>query len=239
VDARSERIQKRFEWPVVIAAALTIPILFIQESHLSGWWTTLAAVLNWLAWSVFAAETVTMLWVVPRKRAWLRTHVVDVVVTVVTPPFAPAAWQAGRVFRVGRLLRLLRLFSVHKLLSLDGIRYAALTAAATVVVGGAVVASIEGWTTWDGVWWAATTVTTVGYGDFHPESDGGRIIAMAIMLVGIGFVALLTAFIADRFIQGQRETGAKEDLILSELREIRARLERLEQPGEEIEMTPP
>lgn len=239
MDARSERIQRRFEWPVVIAAALTIPILFIQESHLSGWWTTLAGVLNWAAWSVFAAETAVMLWVVPSKRAWLRTHMVDVVVTVVTPPFAPAAWQAGRVFRLGRLLRLLRLFSVRKLLSLDGIRYAALTAAATVLLGGAVVASIENWTAWDGVWWAASTVTTVGYGDFYPKSDGGRIIAMAIMLIGIGFVALLTAFIADRFIQGQRETEAKEDLILSELREIRTRVERLEQPGEEMEMSPP
>ena len=51
---------------------------------------------------------------------------------------------------------------------------------------------------------------------------------MCIMLVGIGFVALLTAFIADRFIQGQKEVGTKEDLILSELREIRLRLESLE-----------
>jgi len=234
VDQRSERIQQRFEWPVVVAAAATIPILFIQESDLSGWWNVLATVLNWAAWLIFATETAVMLWVVPRKRAWLRTHMVDVVVTVLTPPFAPAAWQAGRVFRVGRLLRLLRLFSLRNLLSLDGIRYAALTAAATVLLGGAVVASIENWTTWDGVWWAATTVTTVGYGDFKPASDGGRIIAMAIMLVGIGFVALLTAFIADRFIQDQREAEAKEDRVLAELREIRARLERLEPSGEEL-----
>jgi len=234
VDQRSERIQRRFEWPVVVAAAATIPILFIQESDLSGWWNVLATALNWAAWSIFATETVVMLWAVPKKRAWLRNHMVDVVVTVVTPPFAPAAWQAGRVFRIGRLLRLLRLFSLRNLLSLDGIRYAALTAAATVLLGGAVVASIENWTTWDGVWWAATTVTTVGYGDFKPASDGGRIIAMAIMLVGIGFVALLTAFIADRFIQGQREAEAKEDRVLAELREIRARLERLEPAEQEL-----
>ena len=70
-----------------------------------------------------------------------------------------------------------------------------------------------------------TTVTTVGYGGLEPHTDSGRIIASVIMLVGIGFVALLTAFIADRFIAGQE---AKEDQILAELREIKAKLERLE-----------
>ena len=82
------------------------------------------------------------------------------------------------------------------------------------------------------LWWAVSTVTTVGYGDVYPESDAGRVIAMAIMLVGIGFVALLTAFIADRFIQEQEEVEAKieakEDVILTELREIATRLDRLE-----------
>jgi voltage-gated potassium channel len=46
---------------------------------------------------------------------------------------------------------------------------------------------------WDGVWWAVTTVSTVGYGDITPTTDGGRAIAITVMLVGIGFVAILTA----------------------------------------------
>lgn len=82
----------------------------------------------------------------------------------------------------------------------------------------------QNWTAWDGIWWAATTVTTVDYGDLQVKTDSGRIIAICIMFVGIGFVALLTAFIADRFIQSQRDVGAEEDLILGELREIRLRL---------------
>jgi voltage-gated potassium channel len=101
-----------------------------------------------------------------------------------------------------------------------------------VIVGGAVFASVaqtQG-STLDGVWWAMTTVTTVGYGDIYPESTSGRIIGITIMLVGIGFVALLTAFIADRFINVSEESEAKEDLILAELRVINARLDALE-PG--------
>lgn len=230
MDARSEAIQAKFEWPVIIAAVMTIPLVLIQESNLAQPWPTIGTVLNWATWLVFATEVVVMLCIVPSKRTWLRSHILDVAVTVLTPPFAPAAWQAGRVYRVLRLMRLLRVFSLRRLLSLDGLKLAALTAVLTVVLGGIVVASIETtakapWTAWDGIWWAVTTVTTVGYGGLEPETDGGRIIASVIMLVGIGFIALLTAFIADRFIAGQE---AKEDRILAELREIREKLERLE-----------
>jgi voltage-gated potassium channel len=230
VDARSEAVQARFEWPVIIAALLTIPLVLLQESDLGAPWPDVAMALNWITWLVFAAEVVTMLCIVPSRKAWLRSHLLDVLVTIFTPPFAPAAWQAGRVYRLLRLMRLLRVFSLRRLLSLDGLKAAALVAVVTVILGGIAVASIETtpqepWTAWDGIWWAVTTVTTVGYGGLEPHTDSGRIIASVIMLVGIGFVALLTAFIADRFIKGQEE---KEDRVLAELREIRERLERLE-----------
>jgi len=231
--SREQRIQEWLEWPVVVAALLTIPILVIQESHLGAPWGAVGAALNWLTWGTFALETVVMFCVVKRRGAWLRSHLIDVAVVCLTPPFAPAAWQAGRVFRLVRLLRLVRVFSIRRLLSLEGMKYAALVAAGTVVVGGAVFASVEKeqhLTTWDGIWWAVTTVTTVGYGEIYPKTDAGRIIAMAIMLVGIGFVALLTAFIADRFVHQQKEAAAKEDRILAELSEIRGRLEGLENP---------
>lgn len=230
MDARSEAIQQRFEWPVIAAALLTIPLILIQESPLPEPWPTVGTVLNWGTWLVFASEVVVMLWVAPRKWVWARSHLIDVLVTILTPPFAPAAWQAGRVYRVARLLRLFRVFSLRKMLTFDGIKMAALAAVTTVVLGGVAVANIEStarepWTAWDGIWWAVTTVTTVGYGGLEPHTDSGRIIASAIMLVGIGFVALLTAFVADRFVAGQKRT---EEQILTELREIRARLEQLE-----------
>jgi voltage-gated potassium channel len=230
-ELRARRMQDRLEWPVVLAALLTIPILVIQESDFGEPWETVATVLNWVTWLTFFAEAAIMLAVVPDRRAWLRHHLLDVAVVVLTPPFAPQAWQNGRLFRLVRLLRVFRVLALRRLLSLEGMKYAAVVALGTVVVGGAVFAAVEehqGISTWDGVWWAITTVTTVGYGDIVPESTGGRVIGITIMLVGIGFVALLTAFIADRFINLTVETEAKEDLILAELRSISARLETLE-----------
>jgi voltage-gated potassium channel len=234
-ELRAQRIQDRLEWPVVVAALLTIPILIIQESDFGEPWGTVATVLNWVTWLTFFGEAVVMLAVVPDRRKWLRHHLLDIAVVVLTPPFAPQAWQNGRLFRLVRLLRVFRVLALRKLLSLEGMKYAAMVALGTIIVGGAVFASVEqtdrhgnAISTWDGVWWAVTTVTTVGYGDIVPESTSGRIIGITIMLIGIGFVALLTAFIADRFINVSVETEAKEDLILAELRAISARLDDLE-----------
>jgi len=241
-EARAQRVQRKLEWPVIAAAVLTIPIIAIQESHLGGAWSTVATLMSWTLWLTFLTEAVVMLAIVPSRVRWLRGHLIDVAVVVLTPPFAPAAWQATRLFRLVRLLRLVRLFSLRRVLSLDGIKYAALVAVGTVIVGGAVFGAIEhenGVTTWDGVWWAITTVTTVGYGDVAPVSDSGRMIGMLIMFVGIGFVALLTAWVADRFINIQMEAEDKEDQILAELRAIRLRLDALEADGAGTKPTDP
>ena len=45
------------------------------------------------------------------------------------------------------------------------------------------------------------TVTTVGYGDLTPTSVGGRMIGILVMLVGIGFLSVLTATIASHFAE--------------------------------------
>ena len=89
--------------------------------------------------------------------------------------------------------------------------------------------------TWDGVWWAVSTMTTVGYGDVYPRTDEGRFIAIVVMIVGIGFVAVLTAAIAQRFVAiqvGQQVEDAEEVLEATEeqvLAEIRERLQVLEE----------
>ena len=51
-----------------------------------------------------------------------------------------------------------------------------------------------------GLWWAAQTVTTVGYGDNVPVSFAGRLLAVALMLLGIGFLTVITAAITSTFV---------------------------------------
>jgi voltage-gated potassium channel len=59
------------------------------------------------------------------------------------------------------------------------------------------------------VWWALQTVTTVGYGDVVPATDAGRVIGGIEMVVGVSFIAFLTAGVTSVVIQ-RGQAGAEE-----------------------------
>ena len=82
----------------------------------------------------------------------------------------------------------------------------------------------------DSLWWAIQTVTTVGYGDLVPTSAAGRLVAALVMLVGIGFLTVITAAITSTFIETARKRieGNTSDTISTKLDQINARLETIE-----------
>jgi len=216
MDERSERLARILNVPLLIAALLTVPVIVIEQRHMGGAWKHAAAIANWAIWSVFAFEVVAMLLVLRDRRAWLRSHLLEVAIVVLTPPFLPSSLQAARLFRLLRLLRLIWLVRfMRELVSQEGIRYAALLAAFTALGGGAAFAEAEHHSTWTGVYWAVSTMTTVGYGDVTPATEAGRAIAMAVMLVGIGFLTLVIGAISQRFIAAEVEQV--EDEVAEEL----------------------
>ena len=82
----------------------------------------------------------------------------------------------------------------------------------------------------DGLWWAIQTVTTVGYGDLVPTSTTGRFIAALVMVVGIGFLTVITAAITSTFIEsGRRRLQAtRTDTVSAKLDQIGTRLDAIE-----------
>src|SRR5215211_2586382 len=202
--SRSERVTRRFRMPLIAAALLAIPVIVVQESNLDGFWESVADVLDWVIWGVFAANLVVMLAITPDRRRWLLDNPIDVLIVVLTPPFLPTTMKIARVLPVVRLVWLLMLANrMRGLFSLQGLRYAALLVFTVVVGGGVVFVAVEPGqrlSAWDGLWWATETVTTVAYGDIYPTTVLGRIVATVVMVTGIGFVALLTGALAQRFL---------------------------------------
>jgi voltage-gated potassium channel len=233
-------VETPFE-PVVLAATLAmIPVLILQRDAADGW-RVAADVANWVIWGVFAAEIAFVLAVADRKRAALRAHWLDAVIVVLTIPAYGRLLSSLRLVRLARLLRLLRagvvlaraLQAERRLTSRNAFRFVSIATAFLVFIAGAVEATVDehDFTSfWNGIWWAVVTVTTVGYGDVYPRSVPGRLIAMVLMLVGIGFISVLTATIASMFVKGDRENddeGLAQALarIEAELAEIKMRLD--------------
>ena len=82
-----------------------------------------------------------------------------------------------------------------------------------------------------GLWWAVQTVTTVGYGDHTPVTVSGRLVAALVMLVGIGFLTVITAAITSTFVsrtEGEQTPSDVDGATAQQLREIDARLARIE-----------
>ena len=82
-----------------------------------------------------------------------------------------------------------------------------------------------------GLWWAVQTVTTVGYGDHVPANVAGRLVAALVMLVGIGFLTVITAAITSTFVSRSRREQASSSGITpteEQLKQIAGRLERIE-----------
>jgi voltage-gated potassium channel len=175
-----------------------------------------------------------VLFFAPRKRAALRAHWLDVAIVVLTIPLLR---QALAWLRLARFIRLARFAVIvtraiqaeRRVTSGDTLRIAVLLTVTSIFVAGLAeyATGTEDFTNlWDAVWWAIVTVTTVGYGDSYPTTVQGRLIGIVLMFVGIGFLSLLTASVASKFVKQERNEERKEaDQQRKELMETLRRIE--------------
>lgn len=183
----------------------------------------------------------------PRRLRFLLRNWFDVAIVVL--PFA----RPLRLLRSTRLLRVivaLRAFSAvaraaattRAVLQRRGLHYLLLLSLIVLLGGGLAVThferggagSIQDVPT--GMWWAITTMTTVGYGDTFPISPEGRAIGVLLMLLGIGLFGVVTANIAAFFVE---EANSPEDATVDPLVEIDARLARIEMLMERLATSEP
>ena len=76
----------------------------------------------------------------------------------------------------------------------------------------------------DAVWWAFTTITTVGYGDRYPVTTEGRMIAVVLMSGGVSLFGLFSGFLASWFV-GEEDQSQNAELVA--VKEELARLRQL------------
>jgi len=225
-----ERWEHRTEWPLTAAAlvflvAYAIPIAWPDVDP-----TTRAVcdAITWATWVAFAVDYVVRVALSERRWHFVGHHVFDLLVVVLP------------VLRPLRLVRVLALVSILNRAGARNLRgrvviYAAAGTALLVLLGalaitdaergrdGANVANLG-----DGFWWAATTLTTVGYGDRFPVTTTGRCVAVVLMAGGLALLGTITATLASWLVESIAEANEDEQVATrAQVKELAAEISAL------------
>lgn len=224
--------EERSSRPMFVASVLYLlafaaPIMStrIQEPY-DGYLNILQLIL----WGLFAADYCIRLYLAPR-RLYFITHNLMNLAIVLLPAWRIVSFLAMIHLTTNRQYKRLSELAV-KLFGYTAIFIIMFALAIYSVESSEPGAMIRDLPT--AYWWTFTTLATVGYGDVYPITGIGRVIAVVVMLYGVGMVAVATGALASWIIEkiGGREeqeypaTKADVDDLHQEISELRALLAR-------------
>ena len=210
--------------PTVVVVLLVIPALILGFSEVGGWFGTVSTILNWFIYGWFVFEFLCMLYLAPSDREYFKHNKLDLFVLLTTVPILPGVFQALWVLRLLRLIDVLPVI-LGRFGSITLLPYAIVLAFIGVFGGGVAFAHFEGISLFDGVYWANTTINTVGYGDVSAQTDGGKLLSMVLQWTGNVILALLIGGVA---------AAAQRVLLGTASAEVRKDLEEIEEDVEEV-----
>ena len=172
---------------------------------------SLLNIVQWITWIAFAGDLIYGLTEAPSKKGYLKKHPLEVA-AVLLPFLRPL--RLMRVISFGGLaiqkVAIGRQFAITIKVFIASIFVAYISAVQITISERDLVGSnIKNFG--DGLWWAITTVTTVGYGDRYPTTTEGRLLAVLLMFVGISLVGVITASVAAWFVKMSANDAEKLD----------------------------
>jgi voltage-gated potassium channel len=155
------------------------------------------------------------------------------------PAISVARWgraaRAARIFRVLRGVRATKILGALILARRTESTFLAASLGALLLIVAASISILQVETTdesniktaGDALWWALSTITTVGYGDRYPVTTEGRFVAALLMCAGVGLFGTLSGFLAAWFVTPASSDRRDIDALRGEVRELRVLLEAL------------
>jgi voltage-gated potassium channel len=161
--------------------------------------------IQWICWIAFALDLLIGLLTSNSKKEYLLKHPLELL-SVLLPFLRPL--RLMRVISFGGLalqkIAMGKQFAITVKVAITAVFISYIAAVQITISERSVEGSnIKNFS--DGLWWAVTTVTTVGYGDRFPTTTEGRILAVMLMLVGISLVGVITASVASWFVRLSQE----------------------------------
>ena len=162
-----------------------------------------------VCWLAFALDLIYGIWKADNKKEYLKRHPLEIA-SVLLPFLRPL--RLMRVISFGSLalqkVAIGRQFAITVKVAI-GALFISYIAAIQITISERSVEGSNIKTFSDGLWWAVTTVTTVGYGDRYPTTSEGRLLAVLLMITGISLVGVITASVAAWFVKMSQEDSKK------------------------------
>lgn len=231
-EPRLHRWERIAEWPLAIVGLIFLvgySVEVLGRPH--GMAHTAVSTVETVAWALFAVDYLARLVLADDRRRWFLRHLLDLAI-VALPILRPL-----RLLRLAVLVRALQGAVGNAVRG----RVALYTASGAVLLG--YVASLavldaergrnpQFKTFPDALWWAISTLSTIGYGDKVPITATGRCIAVVLMLGALGFAGSITATLASWIVErvGAQETAneaAHEAVTAAHIDELRAEIRHL------------
>lgn len=240
-EGRLERYQSRADPAMAIVSAFYLVLLLTPRVAITSLESSRAIyALDIVFWGILVADTAYRLWLTTDRRT--RLYRLLALILLLTGPLV-----LFRISETTRDLVRLALISVAAFRAINSVRFFFklrsifyLGSAVFLIVlafGVSMTATEKQYpnsnirSLSDGLWWAVSTVSTVGYGDKFPVSNPGRVIATGLMFVGVALFSILTATLANSFATRANANAADQ------LEAVHARLDRIER-NQQVEPVP-
>ena len=218
-----EEWRRRTDTPLTIIAIGSLPVLFLHfvSDRLTSMDKKFILIVDLIVLVAFIVDYIVEVSLAQNRIRYVKTEWLNALVTLaqviaLLPSLGIAGiFRAARGFRV--VLTLARVLGIGASASRNDGRRLLKEKAATLAFGLAGftwITSAVAFTVaedvgqgkrvesfFDALWWSASTITTVGYGDIYPVTAVGRLIAVFTMLVGVSMLAVITARIAKFLIR--------------------------------------
>jgi voltage-gated potassium channel len=183
---------------VVFLVAYSYPAFV---SQVSPGFQNLIDIVQWICWGAFVLDLVFGIVNAQSKKEYLLKHPLEIASSLL--PFLRPL-RLMRVISFGGLaiqkVAIGRQFAITLKVAITTL-FVAYISAVQITISERMVDGSNIKNFGDGLWWAMTTVTTVGYGDKFPVTTEGRILAVALMIMGISLVGVITASVAAWFVK--------------------------------------
>lgn len=187
---------------LIFLVAYAIPIIW---PAISNGLRFACDVATWTVWLFFVIDYVVRLVLSEQRLQWAKSHLLDLAV-IALPLLRP--------LRLLRIVTMLRFLDSRATMKLRGrmMSYVLGGSALLGFVGALAVLDAERGQPdanilafGDAMWWAVTTMTTVGYGDYYPVTGVGRLAAVGLMIGGIAILGTVTASLASWMVERIRD----------------------------------